>query len=70
MRAAEEARALVARLATQRQEKVSQTELARRMGTKQPNVARLEAGRTATTLPKFIEYAHQVGYRLELVADE
>lgn len=61
---------MVARLATQRQEKVSQTELARRMGTKQPNVARLEAGRTATTLPKFIEYAHQVGYRLELVADE
>ena len=69
VRAAEEARALIAQLAAQRQQTISQTEVARHMGTKQPNVARLEAGKTATSLPKFIEYAHEVGYRIQLVPE-
>lgn len=45
---------------------LSQMELARRVGTQQPSIARLESGRSQPTLPFLRRVAQALGARLEV----
>lgn len=45
---------------------LSQTELAARVGTRQPNIARLESGRSLPTLDVLQRVAHALGVQLEV----
>lgn len=63
----ERRRPLVASLVARRRELgLSQTEVAARMGTSQPAVARLESGAADVRLTTLERYAAAVGRRLEL----
>jgi DNA-binding XRE family transcriptional regulator len=66
--AAERTRALVRALAAARERAgLTQAEVARRMGTTQPAVARLERGEADPRLSTVERYAEVVGWRVEAV---
>ena len=46
--------------------KLSQEEVARRMGTSQSAVARMESGRTLPSTSSLVKYAKAVGHRVEI----
>jgi transcriptional regulator with XRE-family HTH domain len=58
---------LISSLITMREKSgLTQNEIAERMGTKAPNVSRLESGRSNPSLKTLISYAQACGFKLDL----
>ena len=58
---------LISSLITMREESgLTQDEVAERMGTKAPNISRLESGRSNPSLKTLVSYAHACGFKLDL----
>jgi ribosome-binding protein aMBF1 (putative translation factor) len=65
--ALEEEFALASELVSARaRAKLSQEEVAKRMGTSQSAVARMESGRTLPSTSSLVKYAKAVGHRVEI----
>jgi len=45
---------------------LTQDEVAERMGTKAPNISRLESGRSNPSLKTLVSYARACGFKLDL----
>ena len=58
---------LISSLITMREESgLTQDEVAERMGTKAPNISRLESGRSNPSLKTLVSYAQACGFKLDL----
>tara|TARA_R110002050_G_scaffold236767_3_gene372647 strand:+ start:515 stop:790 length:276 start_codon:yes stop_codon:yes gene_type:complete len=58
---------LISSLITMREQSgLTQDEVAEKMGTKSPNVSRLESGRSNPSLKTLVSYAHACGFKLNL----
>ncbi|MGF1873313.1 helix-turn-helix domain-containing protein [Photobacterium indicum] len=58
---------LISSLITMREESgLTQDEVAERMGTKAPNISRLESGRSNPSLKTLVSYARACGFKLDL----
>lgn len=58
---------LISSLITMREKSgLTQDQVAERMGTKSPNISRLESGRSNPSLKTLVSYAHACGFKLNL----
>jgi len=58
---------LVSTLITMREKSgLTQDEVAKKMGTRAPNISRLESGRANPSLKTLVSYAHACGFKLDL----
>ncbi|MGL1218251.1 helix-turn-helix domain-containing protein [Vibrio parahaemolyticus] len=58
---------LISTLITMREKSgLTQDEVAQRMGTRAPNISRLESGRANPSLKTLVSYAHACGFKLDL----
>jgi transcriptional regulator with XRE-family HTH domain len=58
---------LISTLLTMREKSgLTQGELAKKMGTRAPNISRLESGRANPSLKTLVNYAHACGFKLDL----
>ncbi|EOA3786246.1 helix-turn-helix domain-containing protein [Vibrio vulnificus] len=58
---------LISTLITMREKSgLTQDQLAKKMGTRAPNISRLESGRTNPSLKTLVSYAHACGFKLDL----
>ncbi|MCA9324413.1 helix-turn-helix transcriptional regulator, partial [Candidatus Saccharibacteria bacterium] len=56
---------LISTLLTMREKSgLTQGELAKKMGTRAPNISRLESGRANPSLKTLVNYAHACGFKL------
>lgn len=59
--------ALISTLITMREKSgLTQGEVAKKMGTRAPNISRLESGRSNPSLKTLVSYAHACGFKLDL----
>ncbi|HAS6410488.1 helix-turn-helix domain-containing protein [Vibrio vulnificus] len=58
---------LISTLITMREKSgLTQDEVAKKMGTRAPNISRLESGRANPSLKTLVSYAHACGFKLDL----
>ncbi|HFQ5362195.1 TPA: helix-turn-helix transcriptional regulator [Vibrio vulnificus] len=58
---------LISTLITMREKSgLTQDQVAKKMGTRAPNISRLESGRTNPSLKTLVSYAHACGFKLDL----
>jgi len=58
---------LISTLLTMREKSgLTQDEVAEKMGTRAPNISRLESGRANPSLRTLVSYAHACGFKLDL----
>jgi len=58
---------LISTLITMREKSgLTQDEVAKKMGTRVPNISRLESGRANPSLKTLVSYAHACGFKLDL----
>lgn len=58
---------LISTLITMREKSgLTQDQVAKKMGTRAPNISRLESGRTNPSLKTLASYAHACGFKLDL----
>jgi transcriptional regulator with XRE-family HTH domain len=58
---------LISTLITMREKSgLTQGEVAKKMGTRAPNISRLESGRANPSLKTLVSYAHACGFKLDL----